>query len=193
MKSISQELYSDEPNIEVPASSQRVVQLLQEALADCILLRSNKDAFNASASNYFALQSKTTRPVCIVRPETVKQLTQAVAILHQEFNARRAERHDKQSNLGFVSLRSGGHSYARASASIDGGVLLDLSRFSDVVVSKDESSVTVGTGARWSKANQVLEAKRIAIPGGRNAAVGVGGFTLGGKLCFKERLALLYR
>jgi hypothetical protein len=155
------------------------------------LYEAEPDAFNASASNYFAQQSNTTRPACIVRPETVKQLSLAVAILHQEFLARRADAHDKHNNLGFVSLRSGGHSYARASASIDGGVLLDLSRFSDVTISEDESSVTVGTGARWSKVNQVLEAKKIAVPGGRNAAVGVGGFTLGGKLCFKVRLGLL--
>lgn len=193
MESINQELYGDEPDIEVPASSQRVVQLLQKALASRILLHSNTNTFNASASDYFAQQSNTTRPVCIVRPETAKQLSQAVTILHQEFIARRAEGHDKQSNLGFVSLRSGGHSYARASASIDGGVLLDLSRFSEVMVSNDGSSVTVGTGARWSQVNQVLEAKRIAVPGGRNAAVGVGGFTLGGKLCSKVRLALLFQ
>jgi hypothetical protein len=191
MESIYKELYEAEPDIGVPASSKRVVRLLQKALASCILLRSNADAFNASASNYFAQQSNTTRPACIVRPETVKQLSLAVAILHQEFLARRADAHDKHNNLGFVSLRSGGHSYARASASIDGGVLLDLSRFSDVTISEDESSVTVGTGARWSKVNQVLEAKKIAVPGGRNAAVGVGGFTLGGKLCFKVRLGLL--
>jgi len=191
MESTNKELYEAEPDIGVPASSTRVVRLLQKALASCILLRSSADAFNASAGDYFAQQSNTTRPACIVRPETVKQLSRAVAILHQEFLARRAGGHDKPNNLGFVSLRSGGHSYARASASIDGGVLLDLSRFSDVTISNDGSSVTVGTGARWSKVNQVLEAKKIAVPGGRNAAVGVGGFTLGGKLCFKVRLGLL--
>jgi FAD/FMN-containing dehydrogenase len=183
MESINKELYEAEADIGVAVSSQRVVRQLQKALASCVLLRSNANAFNTSASNYFAQQSNTTRPACIVRPETVKQLSQAVAILHQEFLTRRAEGHDQHNNLGFVSLRSGGHSYSRASASIDGGVLLDLSHFSDVTVSNDGSSVQVGTGARWSKVNQVLEAKKLAVPGGRNAAVGVGGFTLGGKLC----------
>jgi hypothetical protein len=189
--SINQELYGAEPAIEVPASSKRVVRLLQKALASCILLRSDTEAFNEAASNYFAQQSNTTRPACIVRPETVEQLSEAVAILHQEFLDRRADGHDKHSNLGFVSLRSGGHSYARASASIEGGVLLDLSGFSDVTISNDGSSVTVGTGARWSKVYEVLEARKIAVPGGRNGAVGVGGFTLGGKLCVKVRLGLL--
>ncbi|KAF2012417.1 FAD-binding domain-containing protein [Aaosphaeria arxii CBS 175.79] len=183
MESIDKELIA-EPDIGVPASSKRVVRQLQNSLAGCVLLRSNTDAFNVSASNYFAQQSNTTRPTCIVRPETVQQLSQAVAILHQEFMARKADEHDKPKNLGFVSLRSGGHSYSRASASIDGGVLLDLDHFSDVTISNDGCSVRIGTGARWSKVNQVLEAKNIAVPGGRNGAVGVGGFTLGGGISF---------
>lgn len=185
MNSINKELHRAEPDIEVPASSKRVVRQLQKVLAICVLLPSNTDAFNASASNYFAQQSNTIRPACIVRPETVEQLSQAVAILHREFLMRKAKAggNGKINHLGFVSLRSGGHSYARASASIEGGVLLDLSGFSDVTISNDSSSVTVGTGARWSEVYQVLEAKKIAVPGGRNGAVGVGGFTLGGKLC----------
>jgi hypothetical protein len=190
-KSVTKKLNEVEPDIAIPATSERVVQRLQKALDSCILLRSDTEAFNASASNYFAQQSNITRPACIVRPETVKQLSQAAAILYQEFLARRAEGHEKHNNLGFVSLRSGGHSYARASASIEGGVLLDLSRFSDVTISNDESSVTVGTGARWSKVYQVLESKKLAVPGGRNAGVGVGGFTLGGKLCFRVLLGLV--
>jgi hypothetical protein len=191
MESVNKELNKVELDIAVPATSKRVVQQLQNALASCVLLRSNTDTFNASASSYFAQQSSITRPACIVRPETVKQLSQATAILHQEFLARRAEGHEKNNNLGFVSLRSGGHFYARASASIEGGVLLDLSRLSDVTISNDESSVTVGTGARWSKVYRVLESKKLAVPGGRNAGVGVGGFTLGGKLCFKMLLGVL--
>jgi hypothetical protein len=163
------------------ASSKRIVERFQEALADCIILPSQAEAFNASASNYFAQQSTTTKPACIVRPGTVKQLSEAVVILHEEFLARR---HDKDGDPGFVSVRSGGHSYARASASIDGGVLVDLSLFSDVTISHDGSSVAVGTGARWNKVYQILEAKNLAVPGGRNSGVGVGGFTLGGELCF---------
>ncbi|PVH97346.1 FAD-binding domain-containing protein [Periconia macrospinosa] len=184
MDSINQELYGASPDIKVSASSKRLIQVLQKVLASCIILPSDTDAFNASASNYFAQQSNTTRPACIVRPETVEQLSQAVAILHQEFLARRADGRDKPNNLGFVSLRSGGHSYSGASASIEGGVLLDLSRFSEVTVSNDGTLVTIGTGARWSRVNQVLEAKKIAVPGGRNGAVGVGGFTLGGGISF---------
>ena len=188
INSINEELYEAEPDIDVPPQTKRVARLLQNALPSCILLPSNIAPFNASASNYFAQQSTTTKPACIVRPKTVKQLSQAVAILHQEFLTRKADGNYKHNNLGFVSLRSGGHSYARASASIDGGVLIDLSGFSDVTISDDGSSVTVGTGARWSKVYEVLEAKKIAIPGGRNGAVGVGGFTLGGKLCFTVSL-----
>jgi hypothetical protein len=191
MNRINQELNESDPDIGVPVSSRRVVQQLQNSLSSCILMRTNSDAFNASASKYFAQQSNTTRPACIVRPDNVKQLSQAAVILHQEFLARKAEGHGKHNNLGFVSLRSGGHSYARASASIEGGVLLDLSGFSDVTISNDGSSVMIGAGARWSKVYQVLESKKIAVAGGRNAAVGVGGFTLGGKFRSKVRSGLV--
>lgn len=187
MENIDEDLCQVGPDKEVPISSNRLVRRLQQDLANYILLPLDAHEFETSASNYFAQQSNTTKPACIVRPENVKQLSQAVSILHQEFLARKAGRHDKHENLGFVSLRSGGHSYSRASASIEGGVLLDLSRFADVTISDDESSVTIGTGARWSKVNHALEARRLAVPGGRNGAVGVGGFTLGGKLCIKVR------
>ncbi len=111
----------------------------------------------------------------------MKQLSEAVAILHEEFLARRRAPRDKDGDPGFAAVRSGGHSYARASASIDGGLLVDLSLFSNVTISDDGSSVAVGTGARWSKVYEILEAKKLAVPGGRNAGVGVGGFTLGGE------------
>ena len=173
-----------EPIIEVPSSSERIVGRLREAFAECVILPSQADTFDALAGDYFSQQSTTTKPLCIVRPGSVTQLSEAVAILHEEFVARRRGSHDKDGDPGFIAVRSGGHSYARASASIDGGVLVDLSLFSEVAISDDGSSVAVGTGARWNKVYQVLEAKKLAVPGGRNAAVGVGGFTLGGEFYF---------
>ena len=108
MDSVDKELNEAKPDVGVPASSQRVVRQLQDVLPGCILLRSDTAAFNASASNYFAQQLRTTRPACIVHPENVTPLGQAVAILHQEFLARKKERLDDHNDLEFVSLRSGG-------------------------------------------------------------------------------------
>ena len=67
-------------------------------------------------------------------------------------------------------------------ASIKGGVVIDLRLFCEVTPSEDESSVVIGTGAKWMDVSKVLDEKGLAVVGGRNSAVGVGGLTLGGKL-----------
>ena len=60
--------------------------------------------------------------------------------------------------------------------------MIDLSLFCDVVPSEDRSSVVIGAGAKWIDVSKVLDGGGLAVVGGRNSAVGVGGLTLGGKL-----------
>ena len=59
--------------------------------------------------------------------------------------------------------------------------MIDLSLFNEVTPSDDGSSVVLGTGARWRDVSRALEDKGIAVVGGRNSAVGVGGLVLGGQ------------
>lgn len=163
-------------------SSKRITQRLQIVVGECVLLPSSS-AYTISVKDYFAQQSTTTKPCCVVQPTTVQQVSKSMAILYEEFHLRTRSRDDANQPSRFVAIRSGGHSYARASASVDGGVLIDLSLLSDVRLADDRTSVTIGTGARWSKVYELLEANKLAVPGGRNATVGVGGFTLGGESC----------
>ena len=60
--------------------------------------------------------------------------------------------------------------------------MIDLGLFREVTPSEDGSSVVIGTGAKWMDVSKVLDEKDLAVVGGRNSAVGVGGLTLGGKL-----------
>ena len=60
--------------------------------------------------------------------------------------------------------------------------MIDLSLFREVVPSQDGSSVAIGTGAKWMDVSKVLDQKGLAVMGGRNSAVGMGGLTLGGEL-----------
>ena len=60
--------------------------------------------------------------------------------------------------------------------------MIDLGLFCEVIVSEDGSSVIIGAGAKWMDVSRVLDEKGLAVVGGRNSAVGVGGLTLGGKL-----------
>ena len=83
---------------------------------------------------------------------------------------------------GLFAIRSGGHSPVSGAASIKGGVVIDLSLLCEVTPSKDGSNVVIGAGAKWIDVSKVLDDKGLAVVGGRNSAVGVGGLTLGGKL-----------
>lgn len=60
--------------------------------------------------------------------------------------------------------------------------LIDLSLFREVTLSEDKSSVIIGTGAKWMDVSKSLEEKGVAVVGGRNSQVGVGGLALGGQL-----------
>lgn len=68
--------------------------------------------------------------------------------------------------------------------------MVDLRHFCEVTPSEDGLNVVTGTGAKWMDVSKVLDKKGLAVVGGRNSAVGVGGLTLGGKLLlFKAILA----
>lgn len=72
--------------------------------------------------------------------------------------------------------------------------MIDLGLFCEVIPSEDGSSVAIGAGAKWMDVSKVLDEKGLAVIGGRNSAVGVGGLTLGGKLLlFTSVLAPLPR
>ena len=60
--------------------------------------------------------------------------------------------------------------------------MIDLGLFCEVTTSEDGSSVIIGAGAKWMDVSRILDEKGLAVVGGRNSAVGVGGLTLGGKL-----------
>lgn len=57
---------------------------------------------------------------------------------------------------------------------------IDMSLMSNVSISNDRSTVTVGSGARWLKVYEYLDDMGLSVAGGRNADVGVGGLLLGG-------------
>ena len=59
--------------------------------------------------------------------------------------------------------------------------MIDLGLFCEVTPSEDGASVAIGAGAKWMDVSKILDEEGLAVVGGRNSAVGVGGLTLGGK------------
>ena len=136
-------------------------------------------------NSYWAQQECEVVPACVVRPRDVQELSTATTMLKREYDERRKQS-GKDQPEGLFAIRGGGHSPIAGAASINGGVLIDLSLFKEVTPSEDGSSVVIGAGCKWMDVSKVLDEKGLAVVGGRNSAVGVGGLTLGGKLLFSN-------
>ena len=162
------------------------------ALPDSVIFPQDIAAFKQSMNSYWAQQECEVIPACVVRPRNVQQLCTAVTILKQEYD-QRGKRDGKEKAEGLFAIRSGGHSPVPGAASIQRGVVIDLGLFCEVTPSEDRSSVAIGAGAKWMDVSKLLDEKGLAVVGGRNSAVGVGGLSLGGKLVpFASLLALLW-
>ena len=168
---------------------------LVSALPESVILPHDAVAFKQSMSSYWAQQECEVIPACVVRPRDVQQLCTAINIIRREFDEQRTQDSQRKSE-GLFAIRSGGHSPIAGAASIKGGVMIDLRLFCEVIPSKDQSSVIIGTGAKWMDVSKALDEKGLAVVGGRNSAVGVGGLALGGKfhhLLFPSFSALVTR
>ena len=65
-------------------------------------------------------------------------------------------------------------------ANIEHGVTIDLDAMNAVTVNEAKNVTSVGAGARWLDVYSKLCPMGLAVPGGRDSNVGVGGLTLGG-------------
>jgi len=106
----------------------------------------------------------------------------AVKILKDDFIA--CERRKTREKFACFAIRGGGHMPIVGASSIVGGILIDMSLFDQVTPSDDSKAALIGAGCRWVEVYRRLQEKGLAIAGGRNSAVGVGGLTLGGGLSF---------
>ena len=68
-------------------------------------------------------------------------------------------------------------------------IVLGLLR--EVIPSNDGLSVSIGGGAKWVDVSKVLDENGLAVVGGRNSPVGVGGSTLGGNDFLPSAFCLL--
>lgn len=78
----------------------------------------------------------------------------------------------------------GRHTPWAGAANQQGGVTIDLSKFSQLDISKDQKQISIGAGRRWEDVYLKLDALGLATSGGRVASVGVAGLTLGGGISF---------
>lgn len=85
-----------------------------------------------------------------------------------------------------VAARSGGHSYPGYST-VDGGIVVDLSRFSGIEVRAERQRAVIGAGARLGPIATALAAAGRVLPAGSCETVGIAGLALGGGVGLVDR------
>ncbi|KAI9659174.1 MAG: hypothetical protein M1831_003756 [Alyxoria varia] len=135
-------------------------------------------AYLSSRGSYWSQQASEIAPECIVKPRSADDVSKVIQVI--------GPFHDpavRSTSLKFA-VRSGGHSPEAGFSTIQQGVVVDLSFINEVSVSEDEKSVVIGTGARWLDVSTKLDSMNLAVAGGRDSKVGVGGLLLGGGISF---------
>ena len=85
-----------------------------------------------------------------------------------------------------LAVRSGGHSFA-GFGTVDGGVVIDMSRMNGVSVDPRRGTAWVQPGATTAHLAPHASKHGLALPTGDVASVGLGGLTLGGGIGFLVR------
>ncbi|KAK8008423.1 hypothetical protein PG991_010974 [Apiospora marii] len=121
---------------------------------------------------YWSLQEAELHPSCVVTPSNRDEVSLAIQILHlgSKYFPDRCE----------FAVRSGGHTPWAGAANVEAGVVVDLQRLNQVIISAVKTTVNVGPGNRWGDVYNVLDPQGLAVTGGRLATVGVGGLVTGG-------------
>ncbi|MGB6008845.1 FAD-binding oxidoreductase [Castellaniella sp.] len=85
-------------------------------------------------------------------------------------------------NLGLeVAIRGGGHNVA-GRATVDGGVVLDLSLMKGIRVDPQRKTAWAQGGVTWGELNRETQLHGLAVTGGVVSSTGIAGLTLGGGL-----------
>lgn len=125
------------------------------------------ESYAQQQSAYWSSQQAETQPACRVQPQDAKGIA-ATLVTTTFFRCP-------------FAVKSGGHAAFAGASSIQGGVTIDLNNLRTLEVSQDKATTYVGAGNRWGDVYRALSPSNLAVIGGRNADIGVGGLTLGGK------------
>ena len=135
----------------------------------------------------------------LIRPgdgayEVARALWNGMIDKHPALIARCADTADVVEALRFarelglpLTVRGGGHNVA-GSASIDGGLVLDLSRMNRVAVDLAARRVTAGGGATIGDVDRATQPYGLAVPLGVVSETGIAGLTLGGGFGWQARM-----
>src|SRR5215207_1829878 len=129
------------------------------------LLQRDDDGYDDARKVHNGLIDK--RPALVARCRGVADVVDAVGLAR---------------NLGLgVAVRGGGHNVA-GRATINGGVMIDLSLMRSVHVDPKARTARAEGGATWADLNRETQLHGLAVTGGVVSTTGIAGLTLGGGL-----------
>ncbi len=144
---------------------------------DSFRSRSNGEVLDPSSSDYDEARKlynamHDRHPALIVRAENDADVVAAVNLARDQ---------------GFdLAIRSGGHNVAGL-GSVDGGLIIDMTRIDSVQVDAAAQTVCVGGGAHWGQVDAATHEVGMATPSGIISTTGVAGLTLGGGFGYLSR------
>ncbi|KAM5349037.1 hypothetical protein ACJ41O_008860 [Fusarium nematophilum] len=121
-------------------------------------------------SNVYWSSRQDMEPSCIVLPTCPEDVSKTLGLVTKHGSP--------------FTVRAGGHTAFPKGSNIQGGVVIAMDSMSDIRVSPDRSTVSVGPGARWINVIDAVTPLGLAVASGRSPMVGVSGFLLGGGLSF---------
>ena len=129
------------------------------------LLKPTDEGYEEARKVHNGLVDK--RPALIARCRSVADVVDAVALANK---------------LGLeVAVRGGGHNVA-GRATIDGGIMIDLSPMKGVHVDAVGKTLRAQGGVTWGEVNRETQLHGLAVTGGVVSTTGIAGLTLGGGL-----------
>lgn len=129
----------------------------------------NSTAYIAE-NTYWSNRQSEVYPACFVTPRSTANVSAIIKSL-TELEAP-------------FTVKAGGHTAFAGGSNIDQGVTIDLLHLTDIVVTNDSQTVSVGSGSRWIQVTEALDPLGLGVVGGRVADVGVAGLTLGGGISY---------
>ena len=149
-------------------SSIRAVGVAAKELSSAFsgwLLRPGDAGFDEARRVHNGLVDK--RPALIASCRGVADVVDAIALTNK---------------LGLqVAVRGGGHNVA-GRATIDGGIMIDLSPMKGIHVEPKSRWVRAQAGVTWRELNRETQLYDLAVTGGVVSSTGIAGLTLGGGL-----------
>jgi FAD/FMN-containing dehydrogenase len=128
-------------------------------------------AYETTQESYFSLQEAALSPACIVVPGSAQDVAEAVTIISGIESCH-------------FAIKGQTHAPAAGFANINSGVTIDMTSLNSVAVNADHTVASIGGGSSWLQVYTYLDSLDLAVAGGRNGAVGVGGLTLGGGISY---------